>query len=617
MNPKKTWKVVLVAACLFAFIFFFERRQHNAPTEAARALPDFKASEVTSIQVSPAGLSAIRADQTNDGWQLTRTNDAGGMKQSLVYPAQKVAVEILLQALELLPRQAYITAQELKNRLNSDEEFGFDAPQFTLIYEQAGERREIRIGAKTTPGDQVYLQAVGKLGVGVVSADLLKLIPRNFNEWRSTSFINLVGLAFDKLAVTNGANILELRREGTNGAWRMVWPLQTRADSAKIERFLNRLESLPINRFESDDPRADLELYGLQPPQLELYFGKGTNRVLSLQFGKTATNDSSQVYARQPGQNTIVQVSKTMLDPWRTSYVEFRDPNLVGGLGVPLETIEIRGPENFTAHQTNGNWRVTAPENFPADAALMQEFITRLQRLQIAQFVKDVVPEGGLTNYGLAVPAREYILKAVAGSVPGTNLVVAQVDFGKTNEDKTFARRADRADESSVYAVKTADYEHLPFSSLQLRERRVWKFTPDEITRLTVRLNGNTCQLDHKGSNLWSVVVSPPQISYQPELVELAAEELGLLETIAWVGHGDRVREQYGITETFQISVELKTPDGTETRTLDFGNEAPRHGAYAATKMPDGQSWVFEIPVEPLGRIVESLKIRELYGAGK
>jgi hypothetical protein len=606
MNPKRTWKVVLVAACLFAFIFFFERRQHRAPPETARALPGLKASEVTDIQVLPAGgQSEIRVSRTNDAWQITRP---------LAYPAQKVAVETLLQALELLPGQAFITTQELKNRLKADEEFGFDAPQFTLVLQQAGELRQIKIGAKTTPGDQVYLQDVGNLAIVVVNADLLKLIPRDVSEWRNTSFINLKGLAFDKLAVTNGVNVLELRWEATNGTWRMVWPLQTRADSAKIGNFLNRLESLPINRFETDDPRADLDLeaYGLQPPQLELYFGKGTNRVLSLQFGKSPTNDSSQVYARQPGQNAIVQVSKAMLDPWRASYVEFRDPNLVGGLAVPLETIEVRGPENFTVqHQTNGDWRVTAPQDFPADAALMQEFITRLQRLQIAQFVKDVVPEGGLTNYGLATPAREYILKAVAGSLPGTNLVVAQVDFGKTNEDKTFARRADRADESSVYAVKTADYERLPFNGLQLRERRVWNFSPNEVTRLMVRLNGSSCQLEHKGSNLWSVAVSPTGISFQPEAVEYAAEDLGLLKAAAWVGHGDQVREQCGVTEKFQISVELKTAEGTETRTLDFGKASPQ-GAYAATKMPDGQSWVFEFPVKPLRSIVEYLKIQDL-----
>src|SRR5216684_3879514 len=100
MNPKRTWEVVLAVACLFAFIFFFVSGQHQARPEAARVLPDFKASEVTSIQVSPAGQSEIRVDRTNDAWQITRP---------LVYPAQKVAVETLLQALELLPRQAFIS----------------------------------------------------------------------------------------------------------------------------------------------------------------------------------------------------------------------------------------------------------------------------------------------------------------------------------------------------------------------------------------------------------------------------------------------------------------------------------------------------------------------------
>ena len=44
-------------------------------------------------------------------------------------------------------------------------------------------------------------------------ADLLKFIPRRADDWRDTTLINLQGLAFDRLAVTNGATIFELQRE--------------------------------------------------------------------------------------------------------------------------------------------------------------------------------------------------------------------------------------------------------------------------------------------------------------------------------------------------------------------------------------------------------------------
>ena len=49
------------------------------------------------------------------------------------------------------------------------------------------------------------------------------------------------GLAFDRLAVTNGAKIFELRADATNDLWRMVYPLQARANNAKTDQSLQML----------------------------------------------------------------------------------------------------------------------------------------------------------------------------------------------------------------------------------------------------------------------------------------------------------------------------------------------------------------------------------------
>ena len=159
-------------------------------------------------------------------WQLT---------EPLVYPAQAVSIEKLLAELEPLTPASYITARELRNRPNTDEDYGFAAPQASIIIEQPGYTARLRVGAKTTPGDQVFLQVVGVEGVYVVDADFLNYLPRTADDWRDTALINLNGLAFDRLAVTNGAKIFELRRDGTNKLWRMVYPLQARANNPKAE----------------------------------------------------------------------------------------------------------------------------------------------------------------------------------------------------------------------------------------------------------------------------------------------------------------------------------------------------------------------------------------------
>ena len=137
------------------------------------------------------------------------------------------------------------------------------------------------------------------------------------------------GLAFDRLAVTNGTKVFELRRDGTNKLWRMVYPLQARANNPKAEQSLQTLQSVRVRQFVSDDPKADLEAFGLQPPELEVALGQGTNTVARLQFGKSPTNDTRLVYARRLGLNAIVAVRKDLLAPWYAQVNDFRDPFLV------------------------------------------------------------------------------------------------------------------------------------------------------------------------------------------------------------------------------------------------------------------------------------------------
>ena len=154
-------------------------------------LPGFKATEVTSIQITaPPPVGNPRADLTNGNWQLTRP---------LVYPAQTNAVEKLLRGLEELTNQTRISAQELIGQPNSDEEYGFDTPQVTLLVQQGPELHQIKLGNRTAPGDEVYVQVVGMEGVDIVGADILALIPSQANDWRDTSFASLKGQAFDRV----------------------------------------------------------------------------------------------------------------------------------------------------------------------------------------------------------------------------------------------------------------------------------------------------------------------------------------------------------------------------------------------------------------------------------
>jgi len=583
MNPRSTWRWITVAAVLLAFIFVHHRYLRKTSVGPIKVLPNLNAAAAASVQVRPEARMEIRAERTNGIWQLT---------EPISYPAQGASIEKLLSELEQLTPAPYITARELRGRLKTDEEYGFATPQASIIIEQPGYSTRLRVGAKTAPGDQVFLQVIGVEGVYVVDAAFLKHLPQTPDDWRDTALIDLKGLAFDRLAVTNGTKIFELRRDGTNKVWRMVYPLQARANNAKAEESLEMLRSVRVRQFVPGAARTDLEAFGLQPAELELTLELGTNPVARLQFGRTLTNDTRLVYGRRLGLNAIVAVPKDLLAPWYAQVNDFRDPFLIT-LTAPAAVIEVRGPDNFSlVQQTNDTWRVL-PQDLPADTGLVKELLAALSGLQIVEFTKDVVIPADLPAYGLAPPAQQYILKSAAtDSTAGrTNTIIAQLDFGTNQADKVFARRAD---ESSIYAVRFADFQRLPTASWEMRARRIWSFSTNDVARVTIRQQGRVLQMVRSGPYDWSLALGSQGTIKNVLAVEETMRGLCQLTAVAWVACGDQNRARYGFTDDGQrVTIELK--QGTPPLTVEFSSQASPNSPYAAVTL-DGRLWIFQFP---------------------
>jgi Domain of unknown function (DUF4340) len=580
MNARNTWRWLMVAVALFAFIVFQHRYLRKTGGGPIKVLPSLKATEVTTVQVRPAAQLEIRAERTNGIWQLT---------EPLVSPAQAASIEKLLAELEVLTPATYITARALRDRPNSDEEYGLAVPQASIIIEQPGYATRLRVGAKTTPGDQVFLQVVGVDGVFVVDAGFLNYLPRSVNDWRDTALINLNGLAFDRLAVTNGTKMFELRRQGTNKLWRMVYPLQARANNPQAEQSLQTLQSVRIRQFVSDDPKADLETFGLHPPELEVALGEGTNIVARLQFGKSPTNDTRLVYARRLGLNGIVAVRKDLLAPWYAQVNDFRDPFLVTWT-TPVAVIDVHGQDNFSLQLTNDAWRVL-PQDFPADTGLVKDLVSALGGLQIAEFTKDVAIAPELPAYGLASPVRQYLLRSAATNSPTgpTNPIVVEVDFGTNQADKVFARRAD---ESCVYAVKFADFQRLPGASAEMRERQIWNLSTNDVAGATIRQQGRLRRIIRNGPHDWSLAPGSQGVI---NVLEVDATVSGLcqLAAEAWVACGDQYLARYGLNDnSHRVTLEMK--DGKKV-SVDFSTRASPDFRIAAVTL-DGQPWIFQLP---------------------
>ena len=578
MNAKHTWTWLFLAGALFAFIFFFERHWGQPPSGPAPLLPGLKPAEVTRLVIGPFQQREIRIEITNANWWLT---------QPMLYPAEKSRVEELLTGLsQLLPAQA-ISRSEIQRRPKAEEEFGFDNPRTTLTIHQGQEVTTLKFGRPTAPGDQVFLQIVGREDVFVVDAALAKLLPASADDWRDAALVDLRTLKFDTISITNAGRLTRFQIEATNHSWRMTDPLQARADGDYLLAMLRQLQATRVSSFVPEERRPDLDALGLQPAGLSLTFAQGNTTVAALQFGRT--NSAGQSYARRDDLNAVVTVPVEALTVWRQDLNAFRERRLVA-LPPELAAVELRETNGFTLERTGTNqWRV-AGEKFPTDRRATEELLERLNQLEIVKFVQDVVSAADLGRYGLTSAVRQITLKlpAAAGS---TNAVATQIAFGNVEGEIIYARRSD---EDAIYALRLADVRALPVAGWQLRDAQIGSVPGAEVVRLTLRKGNWSRELIRNGTNSWGFAPGSQGVM-DVECTEEIARQLGQLNATAWIARGAAAAEdrRFGFA-TNSLTVAWESRAGAKQE-LQFGGYSRGKHPFARVTL-DGEPWVLEFP---------------------
>ena len=575
MKSKTTALWFVLAAILAAAIWFLENHLPPAAPVENVLFAGLRADQVTGIKIIPAGAREINASRTNKTWLL---------EKPFAYPAQAAAIESLLGALEKLTPVLAISAAEMSGRKDADAEFGFDNPQFTLDLAAGEQSWHLRVGKQTAPGDGVYVRVVGATGAAVTDAGWLQFLPRDAASWRDTTLVDTPDTV-DWIVITNGAKAIELRRDVTNRLWRMIRPQPARADSLRIVTALQQLRTAQVSQFVSDEPKADLTTFGLEPAALDVWLGHGTNLLTAIHAGKDVAGNPGQMFARREGLNAIVATAKEPLAPWRGSVIDFRDPHLLE-LTAPVAEIEVHGENNFTLQQRGSNVWTVAGEKFPADAENIQAFIRQLANLRVADFVQDVVTGPGLQLFGLTnPPSRQITLRAAVGD---TNSVIAQLLFGATTTNQIYVKRAD---EAFVYALALDDLNNLQLYGDYYRDRRFWHFSEADVVNVTLHQNGTTRQLLRAGTNEWSLAAGSQGI-INPPAVEETIHRLGELTAAGWLGRNAATLGRIGLnTNNLSVAIELKSG---EKYAVDFGAEVAQTALAAVTL--DGERWAFVFP---------------------
>ena len=567
-----------LAALAVAYTLIFEVDRKAPTPEMPEFLPDFSERDITGISIAYNGTNALKLVRLPERWQLVAP---------VHYPASPLGPMSLLDRIGKL--------RPLGHRDLDSAEFGFNPPRVVIRLDSENPV-ELQLGDLSPLNDKVYARVPGRSGIFILSKDILDVLPPTPHFWRDSGLFHLgkQRLEIDTVSIRAGPRNMVLTQNPTNKTWRVTLPAPVkRGNKARIEELLIKLWNWPVVEFVTDDPKADLEPFGLHSPEAELTLGRGTNRLAAVQFGNSPTNQPGLVYARLLNHTNVVVVEKPWLENLRAPVWDFCDHRLVNDFSPDLlARIEIQSGEPFTLQQsTNGTWRISQPAPLPADEDLVLDLLVQLRTMRAANLEREVV--GDYAEFGLDQPTAQYTLRATGG----TNAILSQLSFGAPKGDTGDHVYVRRQDEESVYSVAASDRQRLPSYAYQLRNRRLWMFRHEEVSKLTVTVGESSTVLLRNDSGEWTRAGKPLTVN-DLQSIPAALSVLGRLQAAHWTARGADKLAQYDILKQEKsITLELIRDGKTMTRKVQFGRLSPRGNPYAfATDPLDPEPVIFEFP---------------------
>ena len=585
MIHKRTWLLMGTALAALGYMLVFEVDREVAPVDAPELLPGFSAAKVDAIEIEFQGTNVLKIARDQTQWTL---------HEPIRYPAMAEGPAFLLNVIEHLQPSGFVSGVK-ENGLAT---YGLAPPRAVLRFGlvETATPTELHLGSLTPLEDMVYARVPGQPGVFLLPKDFQRAVPRLATFWRDPYLIQLGDrrLDADTLSIRSGPRQLVLQQNSTNATWVVAQPAPAKlGDKERIEQVLVNLWNWQVVGFVSDDPKIDLEPFGLHSPVAELTLGQGTNRLATLQFGNSPTNQPGYVYARILNHTNVVIVPKPGLDDLRSDPWAFCDHRLATPIAPSeLERIEVAAADSFTLGQsTNGVWRLTAPTSLPADQALVMDMLRNILATKAAELKRELVAD--FSEFGLLEPTAQYTLRTRGG----TNRIQTQLTFGANASptgDKLYVRRAEI---DSVYVVTSAMRQRLPSYSYKLRDRRYWSFQPNEVTKVTVVDGDKTTILQRNNAGKWT---RPGRALTGNEIsqIEIGIGMLGRFTVVDWTARGQDKLAGYDIlAEKKSLTLELLRGGQAVSRKIQFGRNSPRQHVYAfATDPLEQEPVVFEFP---------------------
>ncbi len=576
MKWKTTLVLFVIAAAVFAYLFFVERNRPGTveTTQRAQNVVNFSRDKINGLVIQNG----------DDKIDIRRHDDKWRVETPIKDQADASLVNNLLLELENWQKDAAISAKEMEADKNKLADYGLANPKLRLKLLGSDAPPEIFFGKDAALEGKMYVRFENSKETFLAGQSVKKAIDKKPEEFRDRKLSDLIMAQVARLVLKTSAGEMELQKKGDH--WEIVKPLHTRADDQKVSDAIAQVTTARIQQFVADD-RGDLHPYGLAEPRGALtLFAQDDKQGQTLQIGGPAPageKEKDQVYVRFSPRGFVYTLPKKIEETLNNRPNDLRDRHLVRVDTKILDrlTIDAPGKGKTVLARKDENWTIVSRNNAPANSSEVRRLIDTLQNEQVAKFVEDVA--SNLPNYGLDKPqlvvtfssfASENTAETKAGEQP-----FASVAFGKIEGENVYARVGD---EPFVVAVRRNLLDQIFVDPLQWQELSIFNFKPEQIHRVSVTTD-RELSLVRGANNQWSWAQGSGPVNQTN--VQSLLNTLATLHAVRWIGS---TTPAHGFDKPQLVVTFTTSLDDKATHKLTIGAATPKGMWFAKADEREG-----------------------------
>lgn len=268
--------------------------------------------------------------------------------------------------------------------------------------------------------------------------------------------------------------------EGDEAVWKIVKPIETRADDGAVGSITWQLAELTYSLVADENP-SSLEPFGLVTPELTVKFGTSPKdgvgaEEFTLNFGKKLPI-GNESYAQVTGQARVVVIGESARSTFDKQTIDLRDKRVVVFKDENLVGLEIATPElKISFEKSQDDWKITSPLKGDADRDKINKILDDLRFLEAEEFVPSVTLES------LKLGTPEMTITLVSGAQQRARQTIRFYRDAAQNKAYAFPEG-----DVWLYKIPPDIINEVPAPVEEFRRRKVLVFDRWEIEKVVIK----------------------------------------------------------------------------------------------------------------------------------